>query len=80
MSACLDFKKNRLYIIVGLFDQDEADMKQNLDIQRMFESSVKAVNKERHGNEELLNVYLGSEVTDVETDTLFEVSLKGKAL
>lgn len=65
---------------MGLFDQDEADMKQNLDIQRMFESSVKTVNKERHGNEEFLNVGLEPEVTDVETDSLFEVSSKGKAL
>ncbi|XP_070167334.1 glutamate receptor ionotropic, kainate 2-like isoform X4 [Polyergus mexicanus] len=63
-------------VIVGLFDQNEADMKQNLDIQRMFESSVKVVKEERHENEELSNVFLKPEVTDIETDTLFEVSLK----
>jgi len=66
----LDFKKN--YIIAGLFDQDEA-------IQRMFESSVKAVNKERHENEELSNVFLGAETSEVEID-LFEISETGNAL
>lgn len=72
MSAYPDFKKNRLYIIAGLFYEDE-------EIQRMFESSVKAVNKERHENEELSSTYFEMESTEIETD-LFEVAVKGKAL
>lgn len=59
-------------IIAGLFDQDEG-------FQTMFESSVRAINKERHENKELSNVFLGPEAIEVETD-LFEISLKGKAL
>lgn len=54
--------------IVGLFDQDES-------IQRMFESSVRAVNKDRHENEELSNIFLLPEVEEIETDS-FEASSK----
>ena len=72
VSTRLHFKKNRLYITVGVFHEDEA-------IQRVFESSVRAVNKERHENEELSNVYLIPEAFEVEMDP-FEVSSKGKAL
>lgn len=56
---------------MGLFDQDEA-------IQRMFESSVRAVNKDRHENEELSNVFLIPETEEIEADS-FEVSAKGEA-
>ncbi|XP_012539056.1 glutamate receptor ionotropic, kainate 2 [Monomorium pharaonis] len=55
--------------IVGLFDEDEA-------IQSMFESSVKAVNKNRHEDEELSNVFLRAETEKIETDDLYEASLK----
>ncbi|XP_050461328.1 glutamate receptor ionotropic, kainate 2-like isoform X2 [Cataglyphis hispanica] len=55
-------------IIAGLFDEDEG-------FQTMFESSVRVINKERHENEELSNVFLGPEAIQVETD-LFEISLK----
>lgn len=69
MLVRLDFKKSRSYVTVGLFDQDEA-------IQRMFESSVKTVNKESHKNEEFLDVTL-MEMIEVETDS-FDVSTKGE--
>ncbi|XP_011691569.1 PREDICTED: glutamate receptor ionotropic, kainate 2-like, partial [Wasmannia auropunctata] len=54
--------------IVGLFDQDEI-------IQRLFESSVTAVNKDRYNNMELSNVFLISETEEIKTDP-FEVSSK----
>lgn len=67
-----DFKKSwPVYITVGLFDQDEA-------IQRMFESSVKAVNQDRHKNEEFSNVYLLPKAEEIETDS-YEAWLKGEA-
>ncbi|XP_011872400.1 PREDICTED: glutamate receptor ionotropic, kainate 2-like isoform X2 [Vollenhovia emeryi] len=55
--------------IVGLFDQDEA-------IQRTFESSVRAVNKDRHENEELSNVFLISETEEIDEADSFEISWK----
>ncbi|XP_018404443.1 PREDICTED: glutamate receptor ionotropic, kainate 2-like [Cyphomyrmex costatus] len=54
--------------IVGLFDQDEA-------IQQMFESSVRTVNKHRHEDQELSNVFFLAETEKVQVD-LFEVSSK----
>ncbi|KAG5316711.1 GRIK2 protein, partial [Acromyrmex insinuator] len=54
---------------VGLFDQDEA-MKQ------MFESSVRAVNQNRHEDQELSNqVFFESKIEQIEGDP-FEVSSK----
>ncbi|XP_032677546.1 glutamate receptor ionotropic, kainate 2-like isoform X2 [Odontomachus brunneus] len=66
LSCVLAFPKR--VSVAGLFDEDEA-------IQRTFESSVRAVNKERHDNEELSNVYLMPESNDIEPDA-FEVSAK----
>ncbi|XP_061943148.1 glutamate receptor ionotropic, kainate 2-like isoform X5 [Apis cerana] len=54
--------------IGGLFD-DEAG------IRRTFETSIKAVNKERHVKEEFSNVFLMAESNEVGTDP-FEVSQK----
>ncbi|XP_029165094.1 glutamate receptor ionotropic, kainate 2-like isoform X2 [Nylanderia fulva] len=66
LPRCVRFSKK--IHIAGLFDQDDV-------IQRMFDSSVKAVNRERHENEELSNVYLVSEANEIDTD-LYEVSTK----
>lgn len=55
--------------IGGLFD-DEAG------IRRTFETSIKAVNKERHVRKEFSNVFLMAESNEVGTDP-FEVSQKG---
>jgi len=64
----LDFKKTRLYITVGLFDQDEV-------IEQMFDSSVKAVNKDK---QTFSNLSLIPQIEEIEANP-FEVSLKGKA-
>lgn len=45
----------------------------------MFESSVTAVNKARHGNDELSHAYFVPETNEIDTD-LYEVSSKGEAL
>lgn len=59
------------HVTAGLFDrEDEA-------IQRTFASAVKAVNKERHENEELPNVYLLQEMPEIETDP-FDMTSTGK--
>jgi len=64
----LDFKKTRSYITVGLFDQDEV-------IEQMFDSSVKAVNKDK---QTFSNLSLIPQIEEIEANP-FEVSLKGKA-
>jgi len=64
----LDFKKTRSYITVGLFDQDEV-------IEQMFDSSVKAVNKDK---QKFSNLSLIPQIEEIEANP-FEVSLKGKA-
>lgn len=56
-------------LLGGLFDSDD-------EIQRCFETSVKAVNRERHENSEFANVFLVAESSQVNTDP-FAVSLKG---
>ncbi|XP_011138744.1 glutamate receptor ionotropic, kainate 2-like isoform X1 [Harpegnathos saltator] len=66
LSCVLGFPKK--VHVAGLFDEDEG-------IQRTFESSVRAVNKERHDNEELSNVYLMPESNEIEPDA-FEVSAR----
>jgi len=68
VSVKLDFKKIRPYITVGLFDQDEV-------IEQMFDSSVKAVNKDK---QKFSNLSLIPQIEEIETNP-FEVSLKGKA-
>nr|XP_012232574.1 PREDICTED: glutamate receptor ionotropic, kainate 2-like [Linepithema humile]XP_012232575.1 PREDICTED: glutamate receptor ionotropic, kainate 2-like [Linepithema humile] len=65
--VCVSCFPKRVHI-AGLFHEDEA-------IQRTFESSVKAINKERHENEELSNVYLIPETFEIEMDP-FEVAVK----
>lgn len=60
-----------MYIAVGLFDGDEG-------IERTFKSSVTMVNKKRHEDDELPNVYLLPEMHEVESN-MFEVSTKGEA-
>jgi len=69
----LAFKKNRPYVIAGLFnDKDE-------EIQRTFTSAIKMVNKERHENEELSNTYFAQEMPDIKTDPFYATS-KGKKI
>jgi len=71
--ARLGFKKNRPHVIAGLFsDEDE-------EIQRTFASAVKMVNKERHENKELSNVFFTSEMPEIETDPFYAIS-KGKTI
>jgi len=69
----LAFKKNRPYVIAGLFN-DEDD-----EIQRTFTSAIKMVNKERYENEEFLNIYFAYEMPEIEMDPFYATS-KGKKI
>ncbi|XP_076280228.1 glutamate receptor ionotropic, kainate 2 isoform X2 [Lasioglossum baleicum] len=59
ISCALGFPKK--VFIGGLFDNGD-------EMKRAFETSVQTINKERHGNPEFANVFLGAESNDVETD------------
>lgn len=65
----VDYLYTRVIVLGGLFDNGG-------DIQRTFETSAKAVNKERHENMEFANVFLVADSNEVNTDP-YEVSVKG---